>query len=107
MFLSPLRRSSPASRACLFCVAAACALASNAAAQTATAPAGNQVIDFEGKRILRIEVVGNNRTPTALILAQVRAQEGQPYSSALIDVDFKSIVALDRFANVYPQAEAV
>lgn len=62
----------------------------------ATQPASS----VEGKPILNVEIVGNTRTPTQLILDQVRSQPGQLYSQALIDIDYKSIAALDRFVTV-------
>jgi outer membrane protein insertion porin family len=60
---------------------------------------------LEGLPIVRVEVVGNTRTDTGLILAQVRAQPGQPYSKTLIDVDTHSIAALDRFVTVRANVE--
>ncbi len=69
----------------------------------ATAP----VSSIEGKPILKVEIVGNARTPTQLILDQIRSQPGQLYSQALIDVDNKSISALDRFVTVVPEVTPV
>ena len=57
---------------------------------------------LEGLPILRVEVVGNVHTDSRLILDQVRAQPGQPYSRQQIDVDTRSIAALDRFVTVTP-----
>jgi outer membrane protein insertion porin family len=61
----------------------------------------------EGLPILRVEVVGNTRTPTQLILDQIRSQPGEPYSGALADIDSRSIGALDRFLTVRAEFEAV
>jgi outer membrane protein insertion porin family len=60
---------------------------------------------LEGLPILRVEVVGNTRTETRLITDQVRAQAGQAYSHALVDVDVRAVAALDRFITV--RAEVV
>jgi outer membrane protein insertion porin family len=93
------------------------ALAGMACAQTlpATAPAAPPgaapgrvgPAAVEGLPILSVEVKGNERTPTQLILDQVRSQPGQPYSLALVDVDNKSIAALDRFVSVKAEFEPV
>ena len=65
---------------------------------------------LEGLTILRVEVVGNSRTETSLITEQVRAQAGQPYAHALVDVDVRAVAALDRFitvrAEVVPEEDA-
>jgi outer membrane protein insertion porin family len=102
---SPLRRFLPAG----FLLA----LAASAAAQTrpaATAPAGipaGGTAALEGLPIIRVEIVGNNRTPTQLILDQIRSQPGQPFSQALLDVDYKAVSALDRFVVVRTQVVPV
>ncbi|MGN6369524.1 MAG: outer membrane protein assembly factor BamA [Phycisphaerae bacterium] len=65
---------------------------------------------LEGLPILRVEVVGNTKTDTRLILDQVRSVPGQNYSQRLVDVDNRAIAALDRFITcyprVYPEADA-
>ena len=58
---------------------------------------------LEGLPVLRVEVVGNTKTDTGLILAQVRSVPGQNYSQALVDVDNRAIAALDRFITCYPR----
>jgi outer membrane protein insertion porin family len=54
-----------------------------------------------------VEVEGNKRTPTQLIMDQIRSQPGQAYSRALAEVDQVSVSALERFAwvrvDVVPQ----
>ncbi len=60
---------------------------------------------LEGLPILRVEVVGNTRTDTRLITDQVRAQSGQAYSHALVDVDVRAVAALDRFITVRAEVE--
>jgi outer membrane protein insertion porin family len=60
-----------------------------------------------GLPILRVEVEGNKRTPAQLILDQIRSQPGEPYSGALVDIDSRSIAALDRFVTVKAEFEAV
>ncbi len=57
---------------------------------------------YEGLPIRRVDVVGNTRTDTRLILDQVRSQPGQRYSEALVNVDNRAIAALDRFVTVVP-----
>ena len=61
---------------------------------------------LEGLPILRVEVVGNTKTDTNLILAQVRSVPGQGYSQSLVDVDNRAIAALDRFVTCYPKVTA-
>jgi outer membrane protein insertion porin family len=72
---------------------------------TAATPTPAERGVFDGLPVQRVEVEGNTRTDTALILQQVRTQPGQPYSKALVDVDTVAIAALDRFVTV--RAEAV
>ncbi|HVT79372.1 MAG TPA: outer membrane protein assembly factor BamA [Phycisphaerae bacterium] len=62
----------------------------------ATLPASS----VEGKRILSVQIVGNNRTSTQLIMDQIRSQPGQLYSQAIVDNDTRAISALDRFVTV-------
>ena len=95
------------------------ALAGVASAQTRpvaeTAPAGGThragPTAVEGLPILRVEIVSATntplRTPTQLILDQIRSQAGLPYSGTLVDVDSKSIAALDRFVTVQAEFQAV
>ncbi|HVX86240.1 MAG TPA: outer membrane protein assembly factor BamA [Phycisphaerae bacterium] len=74
------------------------------------APGGNPTVvqerssgPLEGLPILRVEVEGNNRTDSRLILDQVRSQAGQAFSKQQLDIDTRSIAALDRFITVVPQ----
>jgi outer membrane protein insertion porin family len=55
---------------------------------------------LQGRVIARLEVVGNKRTDTALILSQVRSATGARYSRAEVDVDVRTIAALERFVSV-------
>jgi len=73
-------------------------------AQTPPAGGGAAVAtsSLEGLPILRVEIVGNVNTPSRLILDQIRAQPSQPYSRNQIDVDTRTIAALDRFVTVVP-----
>ncbi len=64
-------------------------------------------VSLEGLPILRVEVVGNSRTDTRLILDQVRAQPGQNYSHALVDVDQRAVAALDKFLTVKVEVEPI
>ncbi len=68
-------------------------------------PAGPS--SLEGLPILRVDVVNNRQTDARLILDQVRAQPGQPYSRAQIDVDTRSVASLDRFVTVRADVEPV
>ena len=97
-----------------FLVFAALLLTLLGAASAQSQPAGTRATTgasgaspVEGLPILRVEIQGNTRTPTQLILDQVRSQPGQPYSRALVDVDNKSIAALDRFVTVRATFEPV
>ncbi|HUO10715.1 MAG TPA: outer membrane protein assembly factor BamA [Phycisphaerae bacterium] len=91
-----------------FAVSAALLPAPLFAQSTAPAPATSRVpekrpagpVSLEGLPILRVEVIGNTRTETRLILDQVRSQPGQPYALSLVDVDQRAIAALDRFVTV-------
>ena len=79
-------------------------------AQTRPAPAGGGPLGspvLEGQPIVRVEVVGNTRTPTQLVLDQVRSQPGQVYSLPLVDLDCRAIAALDRFVTVRSLIEVV
>lgn len=79
--------------------------AGGAGASPVTRPAGSALVErpagsLEGLPILRVEVVGNTRTDARLILDQIRAQAGQAFSRSQVDVDTRSIAALDRFVSV-------
>ena len=92
--------------------AAVAALPGTALGQAATAPGvavqGAQGLEaLEGLPILRVVVEGNTRTPTALVLDQVRAQPGQPFSQALVAVDLNAIASLDRFVTARAEVEHV
>ncbi|HEY4328449.1 MAG TPA: outer membrane protein assembly factor BamA [Phycisphaerae bacterium] len=69
--------------------------------------AGQGPVALEGLPILRVEIKGNTRTDTQLILDQIRSQQGQAYSLALVDVDNKSIAALDKFVTTRAEVEPV
>ena len=68
---------------------------------------GQGPASLEGLTILRVEIKGNTRTDARLILDQIRSQQGQAYSLALVDVDNKSIAALDRFVTTRAEVEPV
>jgi outer membrane protein insertion porin family len=72
---------------------------------TATITPGAETSALEGLPIARVEVEGNQRTETRLILDQVRAQAGQPYHRQQVALDTRSIAALERFVSV--KAEVV
>lgn len=57
-------------------------------------------VALQGLPIQRVEVLGNTRTETKLILDQVRAQAGQAYDRRQVDVDVRAIAALDLFLTV-------
>src|SRR5262249_18270615 len=91
-------------------VVVATLLVSRTTAQTQPAPTTRlapSTTPLDGLLIQRVEVVGNTRTPTNVILAQVRTAAGQRYSQALVDLDNRSIAALDIFLAVYPEVVTV
>jgi outer membrane protein insertion porin family len=117
-----IRRIRQAIRATMLAVAFCIALPTlvrGQASQPATAPASTQgqptrIITPaagqnvpDGLRVLSVQVIGNTRTDTSLILNQVRTQVGQPYSSPLVASDTNSIAALDRFLTVEAGFERV
>lgn len=55
---------------------------------------------LEGRLIARVEIVGNVRTPTEQILSKVRAQAGQVYSRAQLEVDVRQLAATQQFLSV-------
>jgi outer membrane protein insertion porin family len=80
-----------------------------AAAQTSPAPAVNPATNtpdvLAGKPISKVEIVGNTRTDTQVILSNIRTAPGQPYSRAAVDVDVRALASLGRFVTV--QAEVI
>ena len=61
---------------------------------------GRETDVLEGRPIVRVEVAGNNRTPTEAILAVTRVQAGQLYARNQLEVDVRNLAALEKFSSV-------
>lgn len=68
-------------------------------AATAVTPA------LKGRTVEAIRIVGNQRTPTAVILNVVRTKEGQPFDPATVEEDYQRIYQLKKFSNVEARVE--
>jgi outer membrane protein insertion porin family len=87
-------------------VCAPIALAQTTPAEPAPVQRDNSAApQLKGRTIEAIRVVGNQRTPTAVILNVVRSREGQPFDPATVEEDYQRIYGLKKFSNVEAKVE--
>src|ERR1700690_432259 len=62
-------------------------------------------IQYKGRRVEQVQVLGNTQVSTAIILNLVRTKEGEPFDPATVVEDYQRIYNLHKFSNVEPRLE--
>jgi len=62
-------------------------------------------LQYKGRRVEQVQILGNTQVSTSVILNVVRTVEGQPFDPATVVEDYQRIFRLNRFSNVEARLE--